>query len=443
MAGAGRLADLGDSVRQRFDAACPAGPVVVALSGGADSAVCAWAAVQSGRAVRALFVHHGLPGSDGLESAARAIAGMLGVSLATVRVGAPGGLSSEAQARAARLAALEEGRDPGEHVLTGHTADDQAETVLGNLLRGAGAAGLAGIPPRRDPWVRPLLQVTRAETRELAGLLRLPYDDDPANAGDEARRNVLRRDVLPDLEARFNTELRAALNRTARALRADDDELAAAAARVPVRIERGTARLPAPLLVTLPTPVAARAVREALRRLHPPYPGAAADVAAALAVAGGEGGRAGLTGGLLAEREGPWLLLHQPAADTAWPAFAWAVPGTATIPGFRLDAWVTAEPPAPWPLGTATLVLDADCAGADLELRPAGSGERIDIGTGSKPVREALAEAGVPARRRHAWPVLAVGGALVCVAGVRVAAWARPGPESKRFLWVATAMEVR
>ena len=441
MAGAGRLDLLAASVFDRFRARCPDGPLVVALSGGADSAVCAWAAARTA-STRAVFVDHGLAESAALGEAAAAVAGALGVRCGVVTVQVDAGPSPEAQARTARHAALEAALEPGEWLLSGHTGDDQAETVLGNLLRGAGGDGLAGIPARRGRWVRPLLDVTRAETRELAALLGLPYADDPANEAASARRNVLRREVIPDLEARFNPRLREVLRRTAGLVAADDAELSAAAAAVPIGVAGTTVRLPAALLATLPVPVAGRAVRAALRRVRGPYGGTAREVAAALAVSADGPGRADLGGGWTAVREGPWLVIRGVAAPPAWTPATWRVPGPLTVPGvLRLDSWVEDAPPSPWPLGNATAVVDADAVGDELLARPALADDRVEVLGGSKAATDALAEAGVPARLRPSWPVVAAAGRLLWIAGVRTATWARPGPASKRFLWLSVEIE--
>ena len=101
-----------------------------------------------------------------------------------------------------RLCALEEVSE--DWILLGHTADDQAETVLGNLLRSAGTRGLSGIRPQRDRFVRPLLEVSRSETRRLAALLDLPFVDDPQNDDLSIRRNRLRTETIPALAATYN-----------------------------------------------------------------------------------------------------------------------------------------------------------------------------------------------------------------------------------------------
>ena len=123
--------------------------------------------------VRAVHVHHGLAASDALEQAARAIAADLAIP---IEVGAVDARAIHRERGPHRsLPGLAGGLGEGEWILTAHTADDQAETVLANLLRGAGVDGLAGIPARRGRIARPLLDMTRSETRELATLAGLPW----------------------------------------------------------------------------------------------------------------------------------------------------------------------------------------------------------------------------------------------------------------------------
>ena len=297
-----------------LDAAGFAGAqVLVALGGGADSAVLAWAVREMGCPVRAVTVDHGLPASPALIGAAQAVAAHLGIGHRVVPAPAAG--ASEAALRAARYRALEAEARPDEVIATGHTADDQAETVLGNLLRGAGAGGLSGIPERRGRWARPLLAVSREEVRAAADRLGLPYVDDPGNADLTRRRNVLRHEVLPLLAARIGPGVRAAITRAAALMAADDAALEARAAAVPLRRAGGAVRLPAAALATLPPPIAARAARRALRLLLDPYPGHGQDVEAILLAASAAGPAARpLQGGYLAVREGPWVVLRPAAA---------------------------------------------------------------------------------------------------------------------------------
>ena len=169
-----RLETLSASLGQRLD--LPGHPWVVALSGGADSAALAWLTSRMA-SIRTVHVHHGLLASDALEQAARAVAEVLKVDIEVRSVTLE--KFDENEARNLRYAALRSALGDGDWLLTGHTADDQAETVLANLLRGAGVDGLAGIPSRRENIARPMLAISRSETRELATLAGLPWTDDP------------------------------------------------------------------------------------------------------------------------------------------------------------------------------------------------------------------------------------------------------------------------
>jgi tRNA(Ile)-lysidine synthetase-like protein len=173
MVGSRRLSELTDRVLQavRKGLESDQSPLVVALSGGADSAVLAWATRELDIGARAVHVNHGWPASDRMAEASRAIASVLQLDYEVVVVDTTGPGSSEAVARTARYRALEEVRAPEELVATAHTLTDQGETVVGNLMWGTGLDGLAGIHPRRGSVIRPLLAVTRprAPGRRAAG----------------------------------------------------------------------------------------------------------------------------------------------------------------------------------------------------------------------------------------------------------------------------------
>lgn len=167
----------------------PGTPVACAVSGGADSLALLVLAVAAGCEPTAVHVDHGLRDGSAAEAdvVARA-ADRLGAASRSVRVEVGAGPNLEARARAARYAALPAG------VLTGHTADDRAETVLLHLLRGAGPTGAVGIA--RTP-ARPLLDLRRADTVALCEAVGLAPVVDPSNADPRFRRNRIRHELLP------------------------------------------------------------------------------------------------------------------------------------------------------------------------------------------------------------------------------------------------------
>lgn len=191
----------------------PGAPAVCAFSGGADSTALLLLALAAGCAVSAVHVDHGLrPDSAAAADAASAIADGLGVGCTVVTVAVGDGPNLEARARAARYAALPAG------ALTGHTADDRAETLLINLLRGAGLDGLTALAPGAT---HPLLDLRRSETAELCRRAGVAVIDDPTNDDPRHLRNRLRHEVLPLLDEVAGRDVAALLARTATVL--DDD----------------------------------------------------------------------------------------------------------------------------------------------------------------------------------------------------------------------------
>jgi tRNA(Ile)-lysidine synthase len=413
MARTGRLIPDQEAVLVAVEASLPEGMVVVALSGGADSAALAWAVVELGAGARAVSIDHGLPGSAALMTAAARIAEQLGLPRQVIEVRSEG--TSETALRTARLEALERAAGPGEIVMTAHTADDQAETVLGNLVRGAGATGLAGIPTIRGVFVRPLLGIPRSVTRAAASAAGLPFADDPVNDDPTIWRNRIRTITIPHLEEHYHPAVRAALGRAAHLIGADDLVLEERAAKVPVRRDEEAVVLPASALTSLPLPVATRVVRRALRRALSPYAGSFDDVTAVVETAS-TGARASLSGGLLASLEGPWVVIHPEEAPPPPEPVSLSLSGETRFGRWRIEPGSAEDPPGPMradvPLGDGPVV-----------VRAPHPGDRIAIaGGGHKRVADALREAGAPPRLRGRWPLVAAGDTIGWIVGVRVSA---------------------
>ncbi len=217
--------------------------ILVACSGGPDSlalaAVVAFVAPRLGLRAGACIIDHQLqPGSASAATTARQRCDELGLDPAevlTVTVAA-GGQGPEATARDARYQALGEAADRqgARAVLLGHTADDQAETVLLALARGSGTRSLAGMAAVRGRFWRPLLTASRADTHDACASLGLPVWHDPTNAvdgpwrtadGRPLPRAAVRHQALPALTEALGPGVRAGLVRTARLAREDSDLL--------------------------------------------------------------------------------------------------------------------------------------------------------------------------------------------------------------------------
>jgi tRNA(Ile)-lysidine synthase len=268
----------------------PGRAVTAAVSGGADSLALLVLATRAGLEVTAIHVDHGL--RDGSEREAEVVAeaaARFGARFEARRAAVAEGPNLEARSRAARYAVLPVG------VMTGHTADDRAETMLLNLLRGAALDGLSAMGPRKGVQ-RPLLALRRGETSALCAELGLRVVHDPTNDDVRLRRNAVRHLLLPLMAEISGRDPVPVLVRQA-ALLADDaallDELAA-----------GVDPTDATTLAGAPLPLARRAVRTWLRagadaEAHPP---SSAEVARVLAVARGDAVACELPGGRRVDR---------------------------------------------------------------------------------------------------------------------------------------------
>lgn len=247
----------------------PGTTVSCAVSGGADSLALLALAIVSGCHATAIHVDHGLRNDSECEASnVEAMAARLGASFLAVRVYVGQGPNLEARARAARYAAL-----PAD-VLTGHTADDQAETLLVNLLRGAASSGLGAMRPGVR---RPILALRRHETEDLCAELGLTVFQDPSNTDPSHIRNRVRHELLPLIADISQRDPVPVLVRQTDIARGDADFLDDLAIAVDPRDARA--------LAAAPIALARRAVRRWLSGDHPPD---AATVERVLAVARGE-----------------------------------------------------------------------------------------------------------------------------------------------------------
>ena len=454
----GRVRGLGDGQaalgEEWYAAACEAGShdgagrergPIVGCSGGADSLALLALACAAGLEPVAVYVDHGLrSGTEHEVSVVEQAASMLGAAGAVVAepdTPIADGANLEARARDARYRALERVRaERGAGVvMVGHTADDQAETVLLNLLRGAGSAGLAAMAFRRDTLVRPMLGLRRADTREICARLGLVPVEDPMNSQARFKRVWLRREVLPRLESGAGRDLTGILARQASLMREESDLLDAAATDA---LELAGDPPSAKAIVALPAALARRAVRLWLG--DPPVP--ADHVEAVLGVAAGTRRAAEVPGGRRVERTAGTLRVRV-AGERGAPLAPCdvALPGVTETPGLRIESWVETGAPVSWPDGRWACVVDADAAGPFAVLRGALRGDRfrpLGLG-GSKLVADALAERGVAAGERPQSTVLAAGagsavpeGEPLWVVGYRIDDRVRVTTRTRRFLWL-------
>jgi tRNA(Ile)-lysidine synthase len=394
--------------------------VLVGLSGGADSVTLVCVLRESvselGCPVCAVHVHHHLRGPEADVDAAHCVAlcERLGVPLEVrhLEPERPRGSSPEAWWRQERYRVLEEARvaSGSAAVATAHSRDDQAETVLLKLLRGAGPRGVAGIRRRNGLVVRPLLDFRRAELREFLVARAVTWREDTTNLDHMQPRARVRNLVLPLLAEAFpgTVDHLAAFAGTL----AEDDALVGALLN-----ERGTwpeVGGPVSLAATalLPAPLLRRWALELARRLPLAEPLSRQQLdAIACMVAGGSPAAVDLGRRWVVRRRGATLMLCPPPLHRfeSVPAH---VPSVVRLPG-GFVARLGGE------AGTA-----GHCAFVHARLtdvapvwRPVAPGERFS----GVPVSRLLARAGVPAEWRRAWPVLSAGGTILWLPAVGVA----------------------
>jgi len=430
----------------------PGQHVLVAVSGGPDSVALLHVLRELAPALRlrltAAHLDHRIRGRAAREDAAfvRRLCRGWHVPLVEGRSDVPRrarrkGISLEMAAREARYAflgrALRRVRAPV--VATGHTADDAAETVVLNLARGAGRAGLGGIPRAAAAHgarvVRPLLDVTRAEVVAWLERHGVAWREDVSNRDPAYLRNRVRHEVLPFLERTLNPNLRRTLTRTAELLRSEDDWLEAVAGSLLRECRAARGDLDAGRFAAHPPALQRRVLRQWLAQQGVPSGAvdfAAVDRVVALAAGRGAGGRTPLAGGWEVCRARGRLGLRRARAARAPAAFraAVCVPGETLLREQGLDITTGVEPGlvkdrsgAPGRLPARASLRRSAVGRRRLYVRSWRAGDRMKpLGLrGSKKLQDVFTDAKVPPARRRAVPLFECAGEIVWVPGYRVA----------------------
>jgi tRNA(Ile)-lysidine synthase len=393
---------------------------VVAFSGGMDSTVllhwlASGPALRAG-GLRALHVDHGLHPDSGAWAAHCAdTCRQLGIDFESRRVAvdaAGGGL--EAAAREARYHALAEGLRPGERVALAHHRDDQAETVLLRLLRGAGD-GLAAMRPLRrfgGGWLwRPLLALPREALADYARRHGLAWIEDPSNAGEQADRNFLRLRVLPVLAGRW-PGASANLARSASLMATQADLLGEGDARRLAQVQGlDEATLSVPALLALAPAWRDRVLRHWLASLAlPPLPAT---------------GLRAITDELLPAREdGEPAFAWSGAVVRRWRDLLYAGPALPPLPVDYAATWDGREPLA-LPTGDVLSLSPSGAFDAPLAVRARQGGERLVLPgrSHSSELKHLLQDLGLPPWLRARLPLLyGPGGELLAAGDIAVAA---------------------
>ncbi len=208
--------------------------LLVAVSGGPDSTSLLHALKNMGYRLHAAHLNHGFRGDEAAADAAyvQVLCEYLGIPLTSEFRDVPDykkleKLSSQVAARRVRYAFLQEVADKvgAVHIATAHNQDDRVETMLLNLVRGTGTDGLRGIPYRRHPFVRPLLDVARDEIEYYCEEYQLEPRRDSSNYSAAYARNNVRKELIPYLERRYNESIRGSLLRLSEIAAAESDYL--------------------------------------------------------------------------------------------------------------------------------------------------------------------------------------------------------------------------
>jgi tRNA(Ile)-lysidine synthase len=422
--------------------------VGVAVSGGGDSVALACLAREVLGRITLLHMNYGLRGieSDLDEALVRELAGRLDCPLIVERVRPEG--RSEEELRELRYAWF--GKCDVDVILTGHTREDQAETVLFRLVRGTGVSGLAAIQPVLNGRIyRPLLEAGRQEIRNWLLKTGIPWREDVSNLDVSYRRNWIRHELLPLLQMELNPETDRALAQLAEIVREDEEWIVP---HVEVKLDGMTARegngivLDCELFALQPLGLRRRLMRALLERvkgnlLEIQF----AHVEAALRLCEeAEGNGRIQVPGLDLMRSFGWLRVIRLEVLRNMP-----------VRNFRMDFAIPAQIEVPEGAGTVVSSIDRGCnynesgksldwekvlAASDenhsLELRNWRPGDGYMRAGSSHPekVKELFQKYRIPLWRRRAWPIVVLRDLPVWVAEFGPAAEFAAGPETRTAL---------
>jgi tRNA(Ile)-lysidine synthase len=437
----------------------PGERVLVGVSGGPDSvallSLLATLAPAWKLQHRVVHVNHGLRGAES-EDDARFVATLcrsLGVECVCERVdlmALRARLKGRSLQEIARIARYDVFRREARHwqadkVALGHTADDQAETVLMWMLRGAGGTGLAGIPPSRDAlFVRPLLGISRAEILEYIQTEGLAYRTDSSNAKRDYLRNRIRHELLPELK-RLNPAIVRVLARGAQILREEQAYLDGAAqehlARAAQARSDGSVVLDRDGVLALPVGLQRRVIRAWLRRVSGVDQGPSfgtVDAVLGQVVRGRSGGSLSVPGGRVWREYGRLVFVPAAAQSLTNRTVARGAPSVVLpiVAGSRVRWPLTgqtirlsvvdqgpgktaARPERP---ATTVTFLDADRFTQDLVVRtwqPGDAFQPAGMGGRHKKVQDFFSDLKVPREVRRRLPLLVAPEGILWIAGYR------------------------
>ncbi len=414
------------------------GRILVAVSGGLDSVVALHLILSCfpDRVIAVAHLDHGArPDSSRDARWVARLADRLGVDFISER--AVTASHTETMWRQQRYAFLSRAADcfRADAVVTAHHADDQAETVLFRIARGAGTRGLSGIPERRGRVVRPLLPFHRYELHAYARARELEWVEDASNSDMRHARNRIRRRLLPALEAASPGATGRLLRIAALAKEAEsywDEELATLVREAVISRRESGFTLATDVLRGYHPRIRARVLRYLCRQLGAAADRSGTDAAAKFIMSGRSGGRVMLNRDIRLECAFDSMLLERVRAGTPGEAMAeMAIPSSdpgcadLEIGGRAVRLRWSVET---GPVGVEDVAFDPAALPFPLVLRGWRAGDQIRFSYGSKKLKKLFVERRIERSRRHEVPVLAEQGtgAVLWVAGIARAAVAVP-----------------
>jgi tRNA(Ile)-lysidine synthase len=413
----------------------PGARILVAVSGGSDSVgllgILAGLRRKLAIALVAAHVNHRLRGADSEADEHCAAAAALRADVGFVRADLPAGLRErgnlEARARELRYAALHRlaAASGCTRIATGHTRDDQAETVLLRILRGTGVGGLAGIEPvRADGVIRPLIDCSRSEIEVFVRAAGYAYRSDSSNRDERFLRTRIRHRVMPVLRD-LNPAVVDNLARVASQSAAESAIIQAWTQQQLDAAQRGT-ELDIGRLGALAPGLQRHVVRAWLIRIGIGAQWLTArhvEAVMRLAQSRSASGRIRLPGATIARRYG-WLRRGDDAATAGYAAYTLLPGATVAVPsGWRIEA----DPIDRYRVGSAgprdlwSAVCDASALTDSLIVRSPRAGERLrplGLGGGHRKLSDVFIDRKIPLADRGAYPVVSYGEEIVWVPGV-------------------------
>lgn len=438
---------------------CHGAQLLLAVSGGPDSVVLLHllhSKIAPCEALRlsVVHVHHCLrPEADDDASFVEEMAHSLGIPFFQRRVDVPAhvaecGETVEEAARTLRYAALDDvAREVGaDAIVTGHTADDQAETVLMRILRGTGATGLCGMPAKRGRIVRPLLSLWRADIDAYVQRHQLPFRIDGSNASMAFTRNRLRRELLPMLETEYAPRLRERLVKLAALSRQDNEALELLTdshyAQSVNWLPDGIAIVPE---ANVPMAITSRLWRRAIADVRGDMGDISyehiADIAALL-----PGDEVHLPGVRVLNEAGRLVFLSTSIIEKQCrPIIERPLPAEGCLVISEINCRLTMEQSMERRslVGGDHAVLDAEAVHGAIMVRGWLPGDRFrPFGApGSRKLQDIFVDAGVPRRWRERIPVLADADGIIWLAGFRLADRVKILPTTTRRLYLSIEWE--